>query len=876
MISFPRSEMHQFMVNALLTSAAILALSAGAQSAFAAPQRPVAVHKIKFNGTAHDTVRLLDWRRPSDALTFDVPANDWVDDIELLLSARPSSPVNAQSPLLVRFNDGAPIPLKTDGHGFDARITLDKGAIRNGRNKVSFEYQVPAGEACLAPDHGAWDIDAVSSFVVVKARAKTRAPNFRDLKTSLGSDTTAPKTVTLLSKGETAPKLQALTAQGLMQNITDVPNFRLSRTRSDLEIIAGRRGDIKEWISDPSILDAKGPVISVRGGAHTASGRLQLIIAGDTDADVMSAVKAFSGFPLPANQGSDVHPARFMGVMASGTHPPSITGKTSLADIGVVPFASNWAPRPQNLSFDVSDPSATFGRVSLDLRAGSTLDPNSALNVSLNGQSLGTAKLNRAKQTASFDIPRGLLKGLGNNLTLTPTLTPATSEQSCAALRKGTGFALGPKSNINLRIDDASDATDLSLFSASGLPFSDHSGMGTHVVLAVSSDAERQAALRLLAQMAKATGAGWADARFSELSETSWPSTGNVLLIGSHLDPDIPVLAQAPKGLKLALGGTASQTVRATRSAMLDQPAISLLSAREVVVGGVAALYRDSQSPDRVFGVITQTRGQSFIRAVDNLLAGEHWNDLEGSVARWNDKKVTMAQTAHTVTTKAAQSTFSMASMGLPDIQFKTPNMPDIDISAAKGLVLRKWASISVWTKTEISKISLLQRFQSQVPEREPALDANVLQTLSPDPSLELAGPALSPNISAAQISPLPKMDSRRAQNIMPVLQNPLERGTPGTLEESAAIKAVHRPVISRQNFPKAPTHKILGHVGTGVSAVYAQATERVAGVLSETRLGRYKRSNEHGTKLIILALIGMVVLVGMGLAAPHKTTEKK
>ena len=133
----------------------------------------------------------------------------------------------------MQFNNGKPVPVITRGQGFDTRIKLDKAKIRPRRNKIRFTYKTPTGSDCLLPQHGGWNLNFKDSFIVVKARAKSRNLYLRDFEARIQNAATAPRSVAILAKGENTAKLQALAAQGIGMRVNKLPEFKTTKSNSD-------------------------------------------------------------------------------------------------------------------------------------------------------------------------------------------------------------------------------------------------------------------------------------------------------------------------------------------------------------------------------------------------------------------------------------------------------------------------------------------------------------------------------------------------------------------------------------------------------------------------------------------------------------------
>ena len=199
MSHFKQKALKTVALSALLGS--ILA-PVTANAAMTASQGRNVVYKTTFNDLDGAKSTVLDWKNQSAEFSFDMTDADWTDGLELLLSADPLGRVSSRTPIMVQFNNGKPRPIVTRGQGFDTRIKLDKAKIRPRRNKVKFTYKTPSGAECLLPQHGGWRLNFDESFVVIKARAKSRTFQLREIEARLANATTAPKSISILARGQ--------------------------------------------------------------------------------------------------------------------------------------------------------------------------------------------------------------------------------------------------------------------------------------------------------------------------------------------------------------------------------------------------------------------------------------------------------------------------------------------------------------------------------------------------------------------------------------------------------------------------------------------------------------------------------------------------
>ncbi len=598
--------------------------------------------------------RVLNWSQPTLELTFDLTEADLFDGLELLLTADPLGRVSKSTPISVQFNNDTPVRISTRGQGFDSRIRLDPSKVRARNNKIRITYETPRGSDCVLPEHGGWLIDLKHSKLAVKGRAKSRALQLREVEMRLDLPAMAPRRVGVIANGPDATALQSLAAQGIGLRMDHIPNFTTRKGAGDFEIIMARRDQLHAYTRDKAVLDSTGPRLYVPRGRP-----MRLVITGDTDAQLLEAVKSFASFNLPKSRRQLTSLGEMRMQPFLGAHQARIEGTSKLSDLSGYQYGTSWkdddwASRPQALRFSVSDPAATTGEVILKLSAGQAIAPESKLRVSLNGELLGTAQLDSARQTASFEITPGALHGVDNVLTLTPELKPG-QVSGCASSAVKADFHLGGGSKITLSQSRPSPITDLSRMAATGAPFSDHYGRETYIAMPKAA-ANFNAGLKIIAQLAKVSGKGLVEADYGKGSAAA-PRDHHILAIDDRRAVDPALRQSAPSAFTQALKGRAisgSNLVSAAYGQYADVEGLIALQAAarqhakmsRVNAGGVATLFGSNADHGRIIGIITNTPGQSFTRAADQLAESGHWNQLEGGVARWNAKSVLLAQTA--------------------------------------------------------------------------------------------------------------------------------------------------------------------------------------------------------------------------------------
>ena len=651
-MSHNRKKLSKTAVSALALTSLLLPITAHA--AINSPEGRSATYKTSLAAVEGLDERVLDWRNPTLEFSFDASDTDWTDGIELLLSADPLGNVSRNTPLMVQFNNGQPTPVITRGQGFDARLQFNPALIRPRNNIVTFSYNIPAGETCLAPQHGGWRLDFANSMIIIKARAKARNFDIREIDTRLKNPMTAPKSVRILARGQNTSALQALAAQGIGLRMSDIPEFKTSASYGELDIIMGRRDQLSGWVTDKDILLGTGPRIAAHKGRN-----MRLVITGDTDAEVLETAKSFATFSLPdAHRG--ITSLGEMNMQANLSSPsPRIEKTSKLTDISKGYFSEGWGPRPQLVKFNVADPIASTGEVLLRIASEKVVAPNSRVSVELNGKSLGFSTLNKSRKSVAFDIPAGTLQGTDNVLSITPDLE-VRNLTGCNFVDKRPGFYLGGGSKLTIETDAASPVAELSKLTATGAPFSLNQGRDTVVMLPAASGRDYNASLKLLAKLAQSSGHGWTEANY--MRSTNLNVTGddkNVLVIGPSNRLGVVAKNGAPKSLTSALKGKSlsgtNRIASIDRFASSDEGATLKLYAQRqaqagrISRGGVAALFPAPNADGNVIGVITNVPGRSFAAVAKQLIQPMAWNRLEGSVSRWDGTKVVMAQTAMVV-----------------------------------------------------------------------------------------------------------------------------------------------------------------------------------------------------------------------------------
>ncbi|MGB3455700.1 MAG: cellulose biosynthesis cyclic di-GMP-binding regulatory protein BcsB, partial [Litorimonas sp.] len=487
---------------------------------------------------------------------------------------------------------------------------------------------------CDAPS-GGYRVDLRESRLDVAALPRDTGLSLRDVGALFDSPLFAPRLVGLVASGPEQTKLQALAAQAVGLRMADVPDFRLSAGEADFDILMVRREHLADYTDDPNLLQTLGAQIAV---SETHPGRLYL--TGDTDAQVMEAVSAFAARTLPATHRRAISPEE-----AAQTSPLD-ADRHLVRNRARLDMLSVQTGLHRSFKFDVADPAASEGELLLRLTRDGQTQSGSQLAATLNGQTLGQARVRGRRKTVAYPIPPGLLKGADNRLEL--TTIDGNPSPRCDASPPFIAIAEG--SELRLDTPAPTPTTDLSRFAADGTDFGRDAGAKTVLVLP-ETNFDFTTSLGVVAQLARSTGQGWTQAGFVR-GDTD-DRVRHVLRIEPVTEIERHVRLTAPRGLLSAWRG---QTIESGPSglagqfASLDGEQAMLQAARTLSrtkiarATGVAAVYplRDG----RLVGIVSNTPQSSFAEALDPLRSADLWNALSGAVTQWNDDSVYMAQTA--------------------------------------------------------------------------------------------------------------------------------------------------------------------------------------------------------------------------------------
>ena len=593
---------------------------------------------------------VLNWKTNDIVIPFDLPGTVWVDKVEVLISARPTGELRHRRNLRLRVNGAKPVILKSQGQRFDARVTLEQRHLRQSGNKL-YISGISTTSTCASPNHAGWEIDKDNSMVVFYGRNMTRDLRMRDIASMFNRPSSKTTNLGLKVVGTDNFRNEALITQGITLRTGEIPQLRTAFSGNDIDIVAGVRTDIERYIRRESSRDGTGPQIILDKNRPP-----RIILTGDSPLEVREAVNAFAKHKLPLTRRVEIRPTEMTLQPILSNQRVNFQKTHKISDAGAIRPASKWVTSPLSFKFDTSYAAQRSGELILRLNSDKTLSELSSLSVELNNRPLGQTNIDARRKTVRLNIPEGYLIGADNNLVITSDLRPDEAIPTCDVARTTPGFNLGIGSKLSLGNRINKNIHDVSNIASKNGPFALSKNVA--VINTATKSSDRLSTLRLMAHMAYLSGSAWTHAEFIEASNgAAVPDTENILIVGPQNRSIEPLLANAPKALRLALNGQKipnipeQQAANVIRVAALDKnqafklAVSSAQSQAKRYASGLISTFDDPVNAQTI-SIITAYQGGSFKTAAQNLIKPEVWNSLSGSVAQWDSSGAHMLQIA--------------------------------------------------------------------------------------------------------------------------------------------------------------------------------------------------------------------------------------
>lgn len=630
------------------------------------------ISKVSIDNLVGNNSTTLDWKTNEVIIPFDLPETAWVDNVELLVSARPTGQLRQRRNLQLRINGSEPIILKARGQRFDARIRLETKHLRRHGNKL-YLSGISTSPSCPGPNSAGWEISQDRTILVFYGRNMTRDLNLRDLDAVWSQNFGAqPLHMGLKVIGEESFRHESLITQGVTLRSGLVPKLNSIKKNNKINIIAGLRTDVLPYINNVKARKGQGAQIILDEQRPP-----RLILTGDTVEELQASVDAFARHKLPLTRRTITTANEVLLQPFLSSDRAEFDGTHSLSEAGILSSVDTWLTPEQRFSFDTSYAAQRTGQLILRLNGNEKIADDSTLAVTLNGRKLGQTHIDKVRKTVKFDIPEGYIIGANNKIKIQPDLKPSAFIDICSVAQTPPKFSLGLGSKIILKNNVDENINDLSNFAARSGPFA----MSKDLVIygTARSKSEKQATLQLMGRLAQISGRAWTQAQYVDGANALIPPTRNVLIIGPETNAMDRLLANAPKALRLALNGQSVPQIEDEKIASVLK--VASLSERQAIAlaatstrynaqryaSGLIALYDDASNRQTI-GVITARSGTSYRKAAVNLLNPSVWNTLTGSVAKWDTETAVMLQTAQP---KNSIKGYSLDKLkGIPNFEF--------------------------------------------------------------------------------------------------------------------------------------------------------------------------------------------------------------
>ncbi len=411
-------------------------------------------------------------------------------------------------------------------------------------------------------------------------------------------------------------------------------------------ILVGTFAELDGALSiDPSTVEEDEGYLSV-GASPYDDTRFLIVVSGHNDEAVERAVLALGlgSFPFSASETAQIGPLDAPYAISSARRGPLKPGATySLATLGFRTATTIGEARAtSDVRFEL--PADYFAReqdevvLSLDFAYGAALEPDSVLNILVNGIFRRAISLSNpaGEAAAGYEIrlPARVFSPGRNVLRFDAELSK--DQAGACAARNDRNLAFVLEDSTLLRLPNTPsyvELPNLQLMAQTGYPYS---AVGTNefsIHAASASDANMAATWTIAAKLGQAHGVQFSSVDFSFGAA---PSARDTLLVGAR-----PQLADLLTG-------------RSERSPDNDREDPLLVRSLNLSPTGRGGFVLSGENPAQrktLLTVVTAANDAALLDSVRELVSPTHWTQLRGEGAAWRSNP-------SSVTTFAATNTF--------------------------------------------------------------------------------------------------------------------------------------------------------------------------------------------------------------------------
>ena len=552
-------------------------------------------------------------------------------------------------------------------------IQLDPASVMSGFNTLRIDAVQRYTYGCQDPAAAElWtDIDTSRSYVEITYARRPFAGSLADLDALVTAGVGGVENLgILMADGEmTADNLRwgTLASQAVanrlayrLPDITRVSVSEMSDKSVGADLIAIGTPEQLAGIAPAGLADLEGEdsFLSISQSPADPSHFL-IVAAGRTPAAIEGAVRALAAarFPLSDTGSVILSPAETpAGMILAKKHPLQAGTKYAFRDLGVAETSLLGQERGDigldfTLPADIRFRSKSEVELSLDFAYGAGLDPNSVVNILVNGEFQRAIRLTNpdGEVMPGYQLaitPDALHPGQ-NHVAFEVELSTETQGECAARNMHHLAFVMKDSSTLTLpQADTFVELPNLALLAESGFPYSGIEGTPFAIRAGDTGNDTATAVWTVGARLGQIYGTVFTDTDFGfglALPDEHTLVVGTRTALKGFLPAEVSLTGQSTA---LATRGSADPQVTATR----EYKSIDL---------GDNGLLVEGHSPDhagRLVTVVTAETPGQLIASARSLVQPSHWTQLKGGAAVWRTS-------AATVVTQAPAATFEIGQM---------------------------------------------------------------------------------------------------------------------------------------------------------------------------------------------------------------------